>query len=266
MTYEKVKVLNFFKTMAIIAFVFFYFPSSVYSTPKDINILIQELKNKDPNIRCKAVASMGNKRNDVRVIKPLIDALKDKDDVVRSMARDALINIASRWKINDIYAVEPLIEAFKDEDEFVRAWSAMALGYIAALGKINNPRIIESLHALLNDKDSDVRDMADEALGRINEKQIKPKDEKTDSDQIEKHTKENISPQRAGDLIDLTIGISTNFNSPQPCELSNRLQKLIDDSGLIGVIVAINSYPTEFRSKTWCVVLNKEWSPPPFFS
>lgn len=167
MTYKILKVSNILRTMAAVACIFFCLPSCVYSMTKDINILIQELKDRDPNIRGNAVYSISKKRNDVRIIKPLIDALKDKDKVVQSRTRQALYEIASHWKINDVSAVEPLVEAFKDEDEGVRAFSAMALGYIAALGKINNPRIIESLHALLNDKNSDVRDMADEALRRI---------------------------------------------------------------------------------------------------
>ena len=100
--------------------------------------------------------------------------------------------------------------------------------------------------------------------------QIKPKDEKTVPEQVEKNTKKNISPQRAGELIDITIAISTKVKSPQPCKLSNRLQKLIDDSGLNGAIAISHSgcprRPADENGSRWIIEFNKEWvSPISFF-
>lgn len=93
--------------------------------------------------------------------------------------------------------------------------------------------------------------------------QVKPKDETTVPVQAEKNTKENISPQRARELIDITIAISTKVKSPQPCKLSNRLQKLIDDTGLNGVIALSHSgcpiRPVDERGSRWNIGFNKEW-------
>lgn len=93
--------------------------------------------------------------------------------------------------------------------------------------------------------------------------QVKPKEETTVPVQVEKNTKENISPQRARELIDIIIAISTKVKSPQPCRLSNRLQKLIDDAGLNFVIAISNSgcpiRPADERGSRWNIGFNKEW-------
>jgi len=89
-------------------------------------------------------------------VEPLIQALKDKDPVIRFGAADAL------GGIGDKRAVEPLIEALKDEDAAVRAWAALALG------NIGDERAVEPLTKAL--KDEAVRRLAEEALEKLKAK------------------------------------------------------------------------------------------------
>lgn len=83
--------------------------------------LIQVLrKDKDSDMRRKAAWALGE-IGDARVIKPLIQALKkDKDWYVPQWAAWALEKIGKP-------AVEPLIQALKDKDEIVRENAAEAL-------------------------------------------------------------------------------------------------------------------------------------------
>jgi len=119
-------------------------------------------------------------------VEPLIVALKDNDDLVRSYAAEALGNIG------DPRAVEPLINVLKDDNKWwVREKAAKALGEIGdaaidplivalkdndigvrenaaeALGEIGDARAVEPLMVALKDNDSRVRFSAAKALGEI---------------------------------------------------------------------------------------------------
>jgi len=89
-------------------------------------------------------------------VEPLIQALKDKDPVIRFGAADALGGIGDRR------AVGPLIEALNDEDDAVRAWAALGLG------KIGDERAVEPLTEAL--KDDAVQKFAKEALEKLKAK------------------------------------------------------------------------------------------------
>ncbi|GAI50615.1 unnamed protein product, partial [marine sediment metagenome] len=56
-----------------------------------------------------------------QAVEPLIQALKDEDEFVRSHAAEALENIG------DARAVEPLIQALKDKERSVRFAAEAAL-------------------------------------------------------------------------------------------------------------------------------------------
>jgi HEAT repeat protein len=91
---------------------------------------------------------------------PLIAALQDKNESVRSAAAGVL------GQIGDARAVEPLISALKKD-----AWQAA----IDALGHIGDNRAVEPLIVLLKNKDNDIRIATIEALGRIgNAQAVKP--------------------------------------------------------------------------------------------
>jgi len=121
---------------------------------EDLKRLIEALKNaKDSIVRAKAVKALGNIR-DLRVVEPLIQALKDEHWDVRRRAAWVLGNMGEP-------AVGPLIQALKDEHWDVRrkvAW---------ALGNIRDARAIEPLIQALRDEYSDVREEAAWALGNI---------------------------------------------------------------------------------------------------
>jgi hypothetical protein len=141
---------------------------------KDLESLIQLLKDDDMGVRCEAVDALGD-IGDPRAVEPLIIVLKegylkgptkeqyDSDPEVRSRAADALA------KIGDSRAVESLINALKDDDEEVRADVAEALGVIG------DNRAIEALKILSKEDVEFVQMSAEKAIKRIKAKSMKNK-------------------------------------------------------------------------------------------
>jgi len=121
---------------------------------KDVNTLISELSDKNPNIRVGAAEALG-KSDDKRAIEHLIKAMKDENMMVRRNAADALV------ELGDLRAVEPLIKALQDRELSVRTHAA------ANLGKVFDKRAIKPLVDSLQDKDWSVRKNAAESLGKI---------------------------------------------------------------------------------------------------
>jgi len=120
-----------------------------------IEVLLEALKDKQWVVRRSAAEALG-KLKDPRAVEPLIKALKDKDSGVRRSAAEAL------GKLKDPRAVEPLIGALKDEYPLVR-WSVAE-----ALGELRDPRAVEPLIKALKDKYW--RESAAKALEKINPK------------------------------------------------------------------------------------------------
>ena len=83
--------------------------------------LMLALKDEDWRVREGVVCALG-RLNDTRAVDPLILALKDENSSVRIAASSAL------WEINDTRAVGPLIQALKDPVYGVRLNAAGALG------------------------------------------------------------------------------------------------------------------------------------------
>jgi HEAT repeat protein len=124
--------------------------------------LIEALREGDARVRSVAASALA-KIGDARAIEPLIHALFDEDNNVRVSAAKALGTLKSPK------AVEPLIETLSDEDSAVRASAAKALG------SIGDTRAIEPLISTLSDGDSTVRASAARALGSIgDERAIEP--------------------------------------------------------------------------------------------
>jgi hypothetical protein len=86
---------------------------------RSVKELAAALKSGDRTARGEAAASLGQSK-DSHAMKPLIEALKDKDPYVRAFADMALIRIGAP-------AIEPLISAMKDNELYVAALSALAL-------------------------------------------------------------------------------------------------------------------------------------------
>ncbi|MFC1742790.1 sodium-dependent transporter [Candidatus Riflebacteria bacterium] len=106
--------------------------------------------------RVAAANALGNIK-DSRAVKPLIQAMKSKDEKVRKVSEEALC------KIINTATVAHLLTALKDNDRNVR--------YVAAriLGEIKDARTIEPLIAALKDKEKIVRIEAIKALGNLKE-------------------------------------------------------------------------------------------------
>jgi len=89
------------------------------------------------------------------VVKPLLDALVNKDSTVRSAAANAL------GQVGDARAVDPLLHALKDGNDQVRLCACVSLS------KMGDERAVEPIITLLDHKSPDVRAAAAEALGKL---------------------------------------------------------------------------------------------------
>ncbi len=98
-----------------------WLPAQAQKGAKDLNQLLQDLENKDWNIRSQAVSDLGKLKNP-QAVPALIKALQDSKGYVRRRAASAL------GEIKDPRAVEPLIMALKDPESYVRRKAAAALG------------------------------------------------------------------------------------------------------------------------------------------
>jgi HEAT repeat protein len=179
--------------------------SSLYDIgdPRAVLPICEELK--DKHVRSDAAWILGEFK-DPRAVEPLIAALVDENEYVRSNVSTAisrtgepavkpliaaLNNKNNHWRIRKEVAsivgwlgknraVGPLITAMKDENRHVRSEAAKALG------KISDPKAVEPLIAALKDDYPSVRAGASEALGRTKDpRAVEPmifalKDEKKD--------------------------------------------------------------------------------------
>ncbi len=134
-------------------------------TEEDIEALVRSMledveevedEAEESEVLAKSVAASAlSKIDEEQAIKPIINALFDRDSIVRASAAKALGVMKSPR------AVEPLIKALSDRDSKVRANAAKALG------RIGDERAIEPLIDTLNDRDSAVRASAARALGSL---------------------------------------------------------------------------------------------------
>lgn len=127
---------------------------------KDVLGLIRALTDGDFLVRKKASEALSalitqGEPQDVRLVNPLIGAVKDTNAEVSNAAANALRNIC------DNRAVDPLMTALKDENPRVRSVAA------EVLGKIGDKRAVDILITALGDGDLGVRNYAVGALGQI---------------------------------------------------------------------------------------------------
>lgn len=140
---------------------FLFLPIIGYSQSRDVNTLIERLKDKDHYVHGAAAISLGGIK-EVRVVEALVAALKDETAYVRTLAAVAL------GETKDARGVEPLIGPLKDENKEVRVEA------VKALGQIKDGRAADPLIAALKDKNYDVRWAAETALERIGEPAVGP--------------------------------------------------------------------------------------------
>ena len=146
------------------------------SETSEIQKHVKALGDKDASVRqeaalaLKGIAKMNASMNapwDI-VVRPLLEALKNKDSHVRFIAVSALNAVYSPWayyhavdKTVDKSAVSALIKALKDKSEDVRRNAAETLGYI------RDRSAIPALTKALKDKNELVRLSARGALERL---------------------------------------------------------------------------------------------------
>lgn len=128
--------------------------------------LINALRNKDQLVRCGAIEALGNIA-DSGAIPVLIDVLKDDNEYVRSNAVEAL------GKIEDSRAVPVLITSLKDKHGEVRRRAAYALGKFAEKRHDVSAAVPSLIDALKNDN-SNVQACAASALGHIGDTSAVP--------------------------------------------------------------------------------------------
>lgn len=151
----------------------------------EVESLIEELKDGNPDIREAAAYALGETR-DHRAVGHLIPLLKDGGDFVRISAAEALgsINdpgatehlimsladpnpdmrraaVIALGRIRDIRAIEPLFRSFVDSNPGVRSATA------TALQQFRDPRLPEFYRTKLNHFDPEVRRKAAENLGDL---------------------------------------------------------------------------------------------------
>ncbi len=121
-----------------------------------VPILIPLLRDKNPEVRCKASQLLGEIKNPVSV-EPLAEVLyKDPDNEAKKYAAQALAAIGKP-------SVEYLIEGLEQQDYGIRCYS------VDALGIIGDARAVKPLAAALykNTYDVDIYKRIAEALGEI---------------------------------------------------------------------------------------------------
>jgi HEAT repeat protein len=118
-----------------------------------VDMLINALENENWRVRWHSAEILGEIKDD-RAVKPLINALNNKNNGVISNSIIALCEIGEP-------AVEILINALKDGEWRLRWHSA------EILGEIKDDRAVKPLTDVLNDENNDVRMAATKALERI---------------------------------------------------------------------------------------------------
>ena len=118
-----------------------------------VEMLIKALKGGKWRVRWHAAETLGEIR-DIQAVEPLIKALNDENNGVRSNSMIALVNIG-------VPAVEMLINALKDKKCPIRSNAA------EALGEIGDTRAVKPLIKALTDEDSEIQKIATKALKKF---------------------------------------------------------------------------------------------------
>jgi HEAT repeat protein len=113
---------------------------------RDVELLIQALKDDRWDVRRKAAWALGN-IGDARGVEALIQALRDEYPDVREEAAWAL------GSIGDFRAIEPLIQALRDEYPDVRRQAARSLAALTVLSEEIVKTTIHEFESKLEEQD-----------------------------------------------------------------------------------------------------------------
>ncbi len=163
--------------------------SASFAQEATVPQLIGQLQSYEPSVRAAAAEALAGIA-DPRVVKPLLDALKDDDADVRNWAGFGLSRAGA-------FAVPALVEALAEEDALLRTEALRALISIGreavpaliaalssqsdrvrwlsaqALGDIGDPRAVDGLVAALRDSDEQTRKRATMALVKLGAPAVK---------------------------------------------------------------------------------------------
>jgi HEAT repeat protein len=103
-----------------------------------------------------------SRTGDPQAVKPLLDCLQHKEDIVRSCAAGAL------GQIGDARAVEPLLLALKEQNKQI------VLAACGSLARLSDHRAVEPVVELLAHASADVRVAALETLGKLRDVRATP--------------------------------------------------------------------------------------------
>lgn len=141
---------------------------SVDTTPRKTALerCLEALKSGDTSVKAAAIATL----QDIGeiAVRPLIEALKDPDYVIRIAAADAL------GEIGDEGAIDPLTQLFNDDREDVR------IAATSSIGRIGGQHSIKPLIKLFGDRFHGVRVAATNAVATIGRDALKPLEEALD--------------------------------------------------------------------------------------
>ncbi len=126
---------------------------------KDVQGLINALKNKNKSIRDEAIKSLGDIGESA--INELIKSLKEKNKKLSNVAAYTLGEFAYRGEKINTKIVPALVESLKDS--VIRENSAIALGKYGTIAESAVPYLIK----MLKNEDKNVQIAAAEALGEI---------------------------------------------------------------------------------------------------
>jgi HEAT repeat protein len=138
----------------------------------DVAPLLEALKHKDEAVRTGATAALTALGKKSQVLQYLREQLRDRDAGTRQRAANAVQAMAP----DPDEAVPVLLESLQHADDAIRQWAAAYLGDVVGQGDLSPraPETLAPLTALLKDPAGAVRESAANALGKIVEHLPRP--------------------------------------------------------------------------------------------
>ena len=131
--------------------------SDEFTGGKNLNILLQKLKDPDAFVRVEAVQALGDIQKE-QSLAAVCYCLSDENLYVRAYAAEALGKIG---QVDISLTLSRLLPALDDPSPYVRGMM------LVALGELQDERAVDSIRKLLHDEDESVRGMAAWALRNI---------------------------------------------------------------------------------------------------
>ena len=136
-------------------------------TNKARDILIENIKSGDYEMRISSIEGLRNFKKDKKVVNALVSLLKDKEKNIRWKAVEVL------GDVGDDTSIKPISNLLKQEsDEYIKRTA------IEALGKIGTKKAIDELMLIKNGKDKRISNWASNVLKAIQDDKKRDKAKK----------------------------------------------------------------------------------------